>query len=283
MICLDAGTGEVHWKIDVPQNHVESSPFTLNDFVVAGAGAIERANHLPVDSPGYVLAVRVSDGKTLWRHEIVDPESSPVIAPDGTVYIGSGVDGNAIVALAPNGERRWTASTTYPATGPVSLANDLVIAGTGRGDFVNLDPHPAGAVVAVNVHTGRIQWQEEFPDAVLGRVAIGNSTAFCPVRNGSVVALNLTDGRILWSQKIADAPVLAGPALFGHHLYAVSSDGHLVILDAQSGAVIETHILNDETNPGRQNLCVSAVVVSAGRVFVGSETGGLRCFAETPN
>ncbi len=34
LICLDARTGELHWKVDVPQNHVESSPALSNEFVV---------------------------------------------------------------------------------------------------------------------------------------------------------------------------------------------------------------------------------------------------------
>src|SRR5262249_10482433 len=162
-------------------------------------------------------------------------------------------------------------STAYPATGPISLVHDLVIAGTGRGDFVNADPHPAGAVIAINAQTGNIQWQAEFPDAVLGRVSIGDGKAFCPVRDGTVVALSLQGGGQLWSQQIAEAPVLAGPTVSGNYLYAVSSDGALVLLEAETGRVIEKHNLNDEANPGRRSLCVSTPVVTGSRVFVGSE------------
>src|ERR1700726_187396 len=127
LICLDAKTGKLHWEINIPKNHVESSPAVLDDFVVAGAGAIERANHLPVDSPGYALSVRVSDGRVLWQRDIVDPESSPAIAMDGITYIGSGVSGCAVVAVRPNGEPFWETPTPYPATSPISLAYDLVL------------------------------------------------------------------------------------------------------------------------------------------------------------
>jgi outer membrane protein assembly factor BamB len=281
LICLEAETGKLHWKINIPKNHVESSPAVLNDFVIAGAGAIEREDHLPVDSPGYALSVRVSDGKVLWQREIVDPESSPAIATDGITYIGSGVSGCAVVAVRQNGERFWETPTPYPVTSPISLANDLVLAGTGRGDFVNADPHPAGAVLAINRVNGNVQWRTDLSDAILGRIAIDDEKAFCPVRNGTVVALDLKDGRRIWSQTIGDAPVLAGTTLCGHYVYAVSSNGYLVLLDARTGQLLEKHALNNETDPGRRNLCLSSPLVADGRVFVGTETGGLRCFVGT--
>lgn len=281
LICLDADTGKLHWKIDIPKNHVESSPAVFDDFVVAGAGAIERANHLPVDSPGYALCVRVSDGTVLWRRDIVDPESSPAVAMDGVTYIGSGVSGSAVLAVRPNGDFFWQTPTPYPATGPISLAKDLVLVGTGRGDFVNADRHPSGAVLAVNRVNGKVQWRTELPDAVLGRIAIGEEKAFCPVRDGTVVALDLKDGSKIWRQTISHAPMLAGTALSGHSVYAVSSDGFLVLLDARTGELLEKHALNDETEPGRRNLSLSSPLVGDGRVFVGSETGGLRCFVGT--
>jgi outer membrane protein assembly factor BamB len=281
LICLHADTGKLHWKIDVPKNHVESSPAVFDDFVVVGAGAIERANHLPVDSPGYVLGVGISDGKVHWQSDVIDPESSPAIAPDGTVYIGSGINGCAVVALNANGSRLWKTSTPYPATGAISLSKELVVFGIGRGDFVNADPHPAGAVLALYRSTGHSRWQTELPDAVLGNLALSDGKAFCPVRDGSVVAIDLENGQEIWRQQISQAPVLAGTACSGDSVYAVSSDGVLVVVDARTGKLIERHALNDETNPGRQNLSLSAPLVRDGRVFVGSETGGLRCFVGT--
>jgi outer membrane protein assembly factor BamB len=283
LICLNAATGKLHWKIDVPRNHIESSPAILDDVVVAGAGAIERANHLPVDSPGYALSVGISDGRIRWQSEIIDPESSPVIAPDGVVYIGSGVNGSAVVALDTNGTRLWKTSTPYPATGAVSLFDGLVVIGTGRGDFVNGDPHPSGAVLAFDRTTGRIRWKTQLPDAVLGNLAIVEGRVFCPVRDGTVVALNLENGEKIWSQQISHAPVLAGIASSGDYVYAVGSDGFLAVLDSKTGRLLEKHSLNDEANPGRQNLSLSAPLLRNGRLFVGSETGGLRCLVGTVN
>jgi outer membrane protein assembly factor BamB len=250
----------------------------VGDVVVVGAGAIERAVHLPIESPGYMLRVRISDGHVLSRQEVIDPESSPALSPDGVAYIGSGINGCAVLAFATTGGLLWKTPTPYPATGAVLLSDDLVVAGCGRGDFVNAAPHSAGAVLAIESSSGKVRWQTELGDAVLGSLSIGDGKVFCPVRDGTVAALDVHDAKEVWRQRISNAPVLAGTTQCGECVYAVSSDGFLAILDVKSGQVIEQHLLNDEANPGRRNLCVSKPEVADGRVFVGSETGGLKCF-----
>lgn len=293
LICLDAETGKLRWKIDVPQNHIEGSPAILGDIVIAGAGAIEHANHLPPANPGYVFGVRISDGKMLWRHDVIDPESSPAIAADGVVYIGSGVGGNAIVALriesdddlrAKNLSRiLWRTVTPYPATGAATLADDLVLIGAGLGDFVNSAPHPAGAVLALDRHTGAIRWQKELGDAVLGPISVRDGRAICPGRSGKIVALDVASGRELWSWTSGNrAPVLAGAAIAAGKVFVVSNDGFLAVLDARDGRLIEKHFLNDEAGPSKQGLSLSSPTLARGRLFVGSESGGLRCFTGSP-
>ena len=96
--CFDAATGDFRWAVKTPL-HIESSPAILGDMVVVGCGAIEGDDRKATGDPGHVLAVRISDGKELWRVIVNDPESSPAIDAAGTVYIGSGFNGSAVVAI----------------------------------------------------------------------------------------------------------------------------------------------------------------------------------------
>jgi len=291
LICLNADTGKLHWRIKTTL-HIEGSPAILGDLAIAGAGAIEGHDGRPKGDPGFVIASRISDGKgkELWRWSVKDPESSPVIAPDGVCYVGSGVNGSALVALrtAPPEDLQsaelkrelWRARTPYPATGAVTLVGDLVIIGCGRGNYVQADPNPVGAVIAFNRHTGKEVWSTPMPDAILGPVAAADGKVVCPVRDGQVVALNLADGKVLWRGRVdGNTPILAGPSLAGSTVYAVSRDGRLAVMDSKDGRVIETHSLNDRSNPGDMGLSVSSPMVAGRWVYVGSETGGLRCFA----
>ena len=299
LICLDAHTGAVRWLVKTPL-HIESSPAIEGDIVVVGAGAIEKgADHKPEGDPlgsghpGYVFAVRISDGKELWRYDLVDPEGSPAIE-NGIAYIGSGVNGAAVAALRiasdeelkSAGQERlvWKVKTPFAATGAVSLVNDLVIIGCGRGDFVFSDPNPEGVVLALDKATGSVRWSTKLPDTVLGAIAVNDGKAIVPVRNGELVALDITDGRILWRQEdpkkriSGTAPLLSGPAFTGNLIYASSRDGHLAIIDPANGAILERVYINAPDRPGELGLSFSSPFVADGRVYIGSETGGLRAF-----
>ncbi len=294
LICIDTATGRVHWTVHTPL-HLESSPAIEDGVVYVGAGAIEDPEtRKPLSHTGYVMAVRISDGSELWRYDVADPESSPVVQ-DGVVYIGSGFNGNAVVALrtgsaedlARDGLERllWRTPAPYPVTGAVTLAEGMVIAGGGNGDFVYRDPNPAGAVLALDARTGEVRWRAAMPDAVLGAIAAGEQgeQLVCPVASGEVVALDVRTGRRLWAASInGNAPVLAGVALAGEAVFAVSHDGFMVRLGRRDGALIEKVYINASDRPGERGMCVSSPFVAAGRLFVGSETGGLRCYMGAP-
>jgi len=286
LLCFDALTGQLRWTVKTPL-HIESSPAIIGDVAVVGAGAVEGKDGKPVGDPGYCLAVRISDGKDLWRQPVNDPESSPAVDEDGIVYIGSGFNGSAVVAIrsqpaeelaARNLERvAWRTSVAQPITGPITLAGDVVIAGGGNSDLVHSSRNAQGLVIALDRKTGGILWQTQFGDAVLGGIACHEGTLICPVRTGEVAALALKDGGVLWRTRISgDAPVLAGCAFTGRRVYAVSNDGYLAVLDAKDGRVLEKTYLNDQAKPGT-GLTLSTPRIIAGRVLVGSETGGLRC------
>jgi len=281
LICIDTETGRVHWALQVSL-HIESSPAIHGDMVYVGCGAIEDpASHKPLSHPGFVLAVRISDGQERWRFDVADPESSPIVQ-DGVLYIGSGFNGHAIIALDTETDAQdrllWRTPTPYPITGAITLTGDLVIAGGGNGDFVYRDPDPAGVVLALEKSSGQIRWRTDLPDAVLGAVAAG-PYLICPVASGQVVALDPNSGARQWTASVSGhAPVLAACAVAGQSVYAVSQDGYLARLDLATGQLQEKHYLNATDRPGAQGLSISSPLVADGHLYVGSETGGLRCY-----
>jgi outer membrane protein assembly factor BamB len=126
-----------------------------------------------------------------------------------------------------------------------------------------------------------VKWQTPLSDSVLNRVVVAKDKVICPVRNGEVIALALADGKPLWSQAVSGkAPVLAGIAVSddGQTLFAASNDGYLALLNTADGKVIERHPVNRKDKPAEKGLTLSTPTVANGKVFLGSETGGLRCF-----
>jgi outer membrane protein assembly factor BamB len=288
LLCFDAETGRLRWSVKTPL-HIESSPAIHGNMAVAGAGAIEGPDGNAIGDPGFVLAVRIDDGKELWRQPVNDPESSPAIGDDGTVYIGSGCNGHAVVAIrgAPGEHLRakgldriaWRTPAALPVIGGVTLAGDLVVAGAGNGDVVRSDRSAQGLALALDRKTGQVRWQTKLGDAVLGTIAYRDGILICPARTGEVTALASSDGRVLWHTRLSgSAPVVAGCALTGRYVYAVSSDGYLGVLGLKDGRVLEKVYLNDRGKPGT-GLTISPPQIIGGRVIVGSETGGLHCLS----
>jgi outer membrane protein assembly factor BamB len=288
LLCFETATGQLRWAVKTAL-HIESSPAIAGDVAVIGVGAIEGADGRAVGDPGYCLAVRMSDGKELWRQPVNDPESSPAIDENGVVYIGSGFNGCAVVAMRSESDEQltagnlarvtWRTPVTHPVTGPITLAGDMVIAGGGNSDMVHSNKHAQGLVIAMDRKTGTILWQTRFDDAVLGGIAYRDDMLVCPVRTGEVAALALKDGKILWRTRVSgNAPVLSGCAFTGRRVYAVSNDGYLAVIDSKDGSVLEKKYLNDQAKPGTGLTLASPQIVEE-RVIVGSETGGLRCFS----
>ncbi len=287
LVCLDAQTGAVHWVVPTPL-HIESSPAIEGDVVVAGAGAVEGEDLKPKGDPGFVFGVRISDGKLLWKYPVNDPESSPVVR-DGVAYIGSGLSGSAVVALrtatdeklAAEGLDRlvWKTPTPYPAVGTVTLVDEMVLVGCGNANYVFMSPDPKGVVVALDRATGRIRWQAGVGNSVLGAIAARGGRAVAAVLDGEVVAIDLEQGDVLWRRRVREHSLLkAGPALSETHVYVLTHDGYLCVLDAESGELVEQHYVNAPDKPGEMGLSTSSPFIAGGKVFVGSETGGLRCF-----
>ncbi len=286
LLCFDAATGKLRWRVKTLL-HVESSPVIFGDLVAVGVGAIEGQDGKPMGDPGYVMAVNITSGKLVWKQTVGDPESSPAADEKGVVYVGSGVNGNAVVAMrsetddvlkARKLERViWKTPTAYPMTSPITLVGDLVISGGGNGDMVNSHANPTGVVMALDRKTGAIKWKVELADSVLGNIAAREGVLVCSCRTGEVVALNQADGSVLWKTWVnAGAPVLAGSVFTGTYVYAMSNDGCLVVIDAKTGKKIEKLFMNAPGKPGTA-LSFAGGWLSEGRLIVASETGGVKC------
>ncbi len=287
LLCFDTANGDLKWHVPTTI-HIESSPAIMGDMAVVGAGAIEGSNGMATGDPGFVFAVRISDGKKLWQQAVNDPESSPVIDSDGTVFIGSGFNGNAVYALRSQSDEElktrgqsrilWRTPSQFPVTGPLTLFGDLVIAGGGNSDMAYSAANAKGQVMALHRKTGEIAWSVTTDDSILGSMPASGGMVVCPSRTGDLLALSAADGSLLWQRQInGRVPIVAGVALGAGKAYALSTDGTLGIVDAAHGAVLEKIYVN-EIGPASSGLSMSTPRVVNGRLIVASETGGVRMY-----
>jgi outer membrane protein assembly factor BamB len=290
------------WMYPTPL-HVESSPAVFTrageQFVVAGAGAIEGKDRRPTGHAGFVFCVNVATGKEHWRFDLPDPESSPAVDENGVVYVGAGFNGNAVVALRSESDAElkgkprqiWKTPTPFPAIGNVTLAShptlgNVVFIGLGNGDYVFSDPKPAGVVLALERATGKILWQTPLPDAVLGPLtpSADNTRVLAPCRNGNAYGIDMATGKIAWSVPVSttpNIPVLAGLVTNGPYTFALAADGTLATLSTASGQMLERIKLSDASK-SPQNYTFSNPVLHKDVLYVATETTGLHAFRISP-
>ena len=123
--------GTLRWRYDVGNNINRASAAIGSDGTVyCGADA----NHATLQS-FYALG---PDGALKWSFSTGgDVRSSPVIAGDGTVYVGSGKD--SLFALNPDGTVKWYYLTNgYTSYGSSAIAADGTVYFTSSEDFYAL-------------------------------------------------------------------------------------------------------------------------------------------------
>ena len=132
----------------------------------------------------FVYAIRLSDGKELWRY----PEKSsnslqfiarPVVAPDGTVVIGSAGSDHRLVALDPSnlvGEdgktpaEKWVFSDAKSSwAAGVLILNDKVYAPNSDGSLYILDLGDGSSTKSAlaKIELGGVLWAQPSTDGQL--------------------------------------------------------------------------------------------------------------------
>jgi outer membrane protein assembly factor BamB len=230
LYAVSAADGSVVWKRSFPGFCTFASP-TIQADVVYETFIPTPCDYGNRSRPGFVAALRASDGKELWRYSGPGSEST-VLIHDGTMYFGSW--DHHLYALAINGRRprlRWR----FLAGGELNSSP----AYAGGTIYIGSDDD---SVYAVNARTGRLRWRyatsspfgtrETFyatPTVAYGRVYIGNT-------DGTLYALDSRTGRVLWTQH-AGTYVYSAAAVWNGTVYVGSYDGNVYAFDASSGAV----------------------------------------------
>jgi len=181
-------------------------------FIIVGLNAGIWNSHLYAINP---------DGYLKWKFKTGgDVVSSPAIAQDGTIYVGS--DDNYLYAINPDGSLKWKFKTG------ASVCSSPAIAQDGTIYVGSLDHY----LYAINPN-GCLKWKFETGNWVWSSPAIAqDGTIYVGSLDDYLYALN-PDGSLKWKFKtkgvVESSPAIAqdGTIYVGSsdHLYAISSNG----------------------------------------------------------
>jgi outer membrane protein assembly factor BamB len=131
--------------------------------------------------PAALVAIAADDGRLLWKRTIGDIDVTRV----GSIVVGIGRSGAAIGVDAGTGEIRWCADFGDIAADPHSVIPGFATIGDVAATTVS------GAVVAIDVHTGRELWRTPI-DPVEGARVVADDGRFA-VGGASVVVATTAD------------------------------------------------------------------------------------------
>jgi len=176
---VDGTTGLGKWSFTTGSN-IMSSPALSNDGSRVYVGSCD----------GYMYAINTADGTKAWQVPVpliaASTSSSPAVAPDGTIYIGSNgtsatLTSGTVHAIAPNGVPKWEYQTTFDIrSSPAVSADGTVYIGVMDGSILALDP------------SGYVKWSYLANGGIYGSPAIAADGSVYVQTIGGVLYGNLT-------------------------------------------------------------------------------------------
>jgi alcohol dehydrogenase (cytochrome c) len=205
-VSLTAATGKLRWYYQgVPNDFMDWDMQTSPISATAGGAPVVIGS----GKMGYVYEMNAVTGKLVWktpvgRHNGNDDDGllalehkSRLKAPY-TVFPGSlgGVLSNLAVA----------GSTIYVATIDLGLTARTLTTVVGTAPA----SRPTGEVEALNLTTGRVEWDTKVPSFPLGAATVSNDLVFTTLFTGELIALNRATGSVVYRQRVptsTNAPI----------------------------------------------------------------------------
>lgn len=174
-----------------------------------------------------------SEPSVLWSLAIPSLFSPPVVGREGTIYIPSGGEGQAIVAVSPEGTLMWRYGSTEGVRSSPAISTR--ISSEGIKEEVVYVGLLVGELVALNSQ-GEVLWSLPTGERNFSSPTLGPSGTLYLGVGVKVLAVS-PEGRIKWEFP-TQGLVFSSPALSQDEkvLYVGSEDGNLYALDTETGA-----------------------------------------------
>jgi outer membrane protein assembly factor BamB len=218
---------------------------------------------------GRLRAFDLGRGIEIWSSDLNVAWSSPSVVGD-LVIVGT-EDRDLVAVQRATGDLAWRVPLdAFVAGSPAVVGDRLYVATSSAGSRARAVPG-AGKVMAVDVATHSVAWQEDLPGPSTRSIAVGDSILVVPTDVGIAVAFDAATGRELWrfaTQAFTDTPVVAAGKVFLAGLDPEGTRGALWAVDLESGREVWHH-----TRPSRQTIVAPAVDPATRIVYAGTVDG----------
>jgi alcohol dehydrogenase (cytochrome c) len=197
---LNAATGKLRWYYqgvpnDFMDHDMQASPIATT---IGGAPAIIGSGKM-----GVVYAMNASTGELLWKtpvgqHSRSDLYPTEALEHDLTLKapytILPGSLGGVLTNMALAGGTVYVATVDLPFT--LAKLSYPLGAPIGNG---------TGEIEALNVATGKVEWDTKVSQMPLGAMTVANDLVFTTLFDGFLIALNRTTGAVVYQHTLPAA------------------------------------------------------------------------------
>jgi outer membrane protein assembly factor BamB len=202
---LSASTGKLNWYYqavpnDFKDHDIQDSPIAAS---VNGTPVIIGAGKL-----GYVYAFNATTGAVLWKtpvgaHNGTDNDSQLLLQHKLTIKLPYTYEPGALGGVLT--DMAAADGSVYLATVDVPFAITKLSQVNGSGTT-----NGGGEIEALNLATGKVEWDTKVPTLPLGAATVANDLVFTTLYSGELIALNRSTGAIVYRQKLpttTNAPI----------------------------------------------------------------------------
>ncbi len=266
LTAFDLITGQTLWKIN--GQATTAQPVTVAGDTVLWVTA-DRAFDETGHGNGNLYALNLATGVIRWQAPISN------LAALG----GADVFGKRVILSTPpsaydlsSGAKLWSAATFGVGGAAIDEKGQTAY-------FGELAPQDAsGQIVAVTIATGVARWRAPLTNNAMqpfDRLWVSGNTLVVPTLRGDILGLSTADGSMRW-QYHPSTPRFGTITMQHGKVWTMLSDGSLIGIDANSGAVISSfHNLNldlsSDSLQQRPALIGNHIVVSVGSALLGFE------------
>ncbi len=194
IVKLDAKTGKMDWYFQLTPHDVND--WDLNDPpILVKAGGKDMV--IGAGKSGIVIALDRKSGKLLWKspvgihngHDDIGKEAMEGKTPKLPVTLLPGSLGGVIAPMATDGKTVFVPVVNSSLT--ISGPEEKSEGGPGNGELVALD-----------LATGKVKWNEEMSTPAFGYVTSVNDLVFATTYDGTVSAFDAKSGTVVWREKL---------------------------------------------------------------------------------
>ena len=189
---------------------------------------------------GDTVAINLKSKEVEWTHQgknvALSLKGSAAITIDSSNLYVARDDGNFISLTNDTGKLNWLINIS-PRSGRNELESlrDVEMSPLIKDGIVYVGSFQ-GSLVSVDVITGEIIWRRSM--SVHSNSAIDDYIIYLPSNNGDIVALDRFSGEVIWSTVVDKDILFSQPVLVNNYLLSFGTNGYVVVLNKDDGAII---------------------------------------------